>query len=145
MNGPCKTREQGFSLIEVMIVVIVLGILASIAIPSYQEYVRRGNRADAKSVMLQAANWMQQCYTLNNTFTPNPPATCALPASLSASPASGTPKFSVTLSAVAAQAYTLQAAPTGGYADPKCGTLTITNSGARTSGGTETTDYCWNK
>jgi type IV pilus assembly protein PilE len=140
MNWPSKTK--GFTLIEMMIVVVVVGILAAVAIPSYQEYVRRGNRADAKSQMLQLQNWLQQQYTMSNAYPLN---LDNAPATLKQSPATGAAKFNITLPAATAQTYTLQAAPAGSYADPKCGTLTITNSGARTKSGTDTLDYCWNK
>lgn len=140
MSWPSKTK--GFTLIEMMIVVVVVGILAAVAIPSYQEYVRRGNRADAKSQMLQLQNWMQQQYTMSNAY---PTALTNAPATLKQSPATGTKKYDITLPAATAQTYTVQAAPAGGYADPKCGTLTVTNNGLRTKSGSETLDYCWNK
>ncbi|HEY7884557.1 MAG TPA: type IV pilin protein [Cellvibrionaceae bacterium] len=61
-------KQAGFSLIELMIVVAVIGILAAIAYPSYMDSVRKSNRADAKAALNDAAQQMQRCYTLNSTF-----------------------------------------------------------------------------
>lgn len=64
-----KTKQTGFTLIELMIVVAIVGILAAIAYPSYIDSVRKSNRADAKASLNDAAQQMQRCYTLNNSFS----------------------------------------------------------------------------
>ena len=140
MKRQRKRYGSGFTLIEVMITVAVVAILAAIAIPSYREYIRRGERAEAKSTMLQLQNWLQQQYTLNNQY---PVALGAAPASLLQSPPTGAAKYNISFAATTAQTYTLQAVPT--VADPKCGTLTITNNGVRANGGTDAVSYCWER
>lgn len=61
-------RSAGFTLIELMIAVAVIGILAAIAIPSYQGYVERARVTDGQSGLMQAASEMERCYTVSNTY-----------------------------------------------------------------------------
>jgi type IV pilus assembly protein PilE len=64
-----KARARGFTLIEMMITVAIIGILASIAYPAYQDYVRRAARADAKAVLMETAQFMERHFTTNNAYT----------------------------------------------------------------------------
>ena len=63
-----QIRKNGFTLIELMVAVAIVGILAAIAIPSYQESMRKSRRADAQSALLSAANGMERYFTQNNTY-----------------------------------------------------------------------------
>ena len=120
---------KGFTLIELMIAVAIVGILAGIAYPSYQDSVRESRRADAKGALLGFANSMERYFTENNTYV-------GAPAN------AGTAYYTLSINVAAnARSYTLNAAPTG--AD-RCGTLTLTNTGVRgiTATGVTVAD-CW--
>ena len=66
-----STVQAGFTLIEVMIVVAVIGILASIAYPSYREFVAKSRRAEAKTTLIGAQQWMERFYTENFRYDKN--------------------------------------------------------------------------
>jgi type IV pilus assembly protein PilE len=143
-------RTRGFTLIEVMITVAIVGILAAIAYPSYRDSLIKSRRADAKAVLLEAAQWMERFYTENARYDQDRAGDAvALPAALSAAPKEGSTKYyAITLvdADLARTTFTLQAAPNsngGQDADP-CGTLTLTNTGARgVLGEGASADRCW--
>lgn len=62
-------KYEGFTLIELMIVVAIIAILAAIAYPSYTQYRIRGNRADVQSEMMQTAQRLQSYYVINHNYT----------------------------------------------------------------------------
>ncbi len=69
MKLPKKTRTSGFTLIELMIVVLVAAVLVAIAVPSYQNQIRHSRRTDAKTALLDAAVREEKYLTLANTYT----------------------------------------------------------------------------
>lgn len=131
-----RKRAQGFTLIEVMIVVAIVAILAAVAFPSYTEHVRRSKRSECAGVMTMAANMLERNYSRINTYanTPNLPATC--PAD------SGDTTYNLAYSNVTATTFTITATPAGGQASDKCGNLTLTHTGAKGSANL-TVNECW--
>jgi type IV pilus assembly protein PilE len=127
------SRRSGFSVIEVMIVVAIIGILAAIAYPSYAEHVRRGQRAEARTALLEAAQYMQRFYAANDSYsTTRSNEDVKLPASLAKVPSSGTVRYSIALADdLSRTSFTLQAVPEGAMAGDKCGTFTLTSTGIR--------------
>lgn len=137
-----RRRPRGFTLIEVMIVVVIVAILAAIALPGYQEYVRRGHRAEARAALQQAATWMERAATSNGLY----PITSAFPATLQAV-TSG--RYSVALDSDGT-AWALTATRTVGSAQAtdRCGDYTLTHTGQRgiTNAATGTTvSDCWDR
>ncbi|GGH58001.1 pilus biosynthesis protein [Comamonas phosphati] len=139
-----KHRQQGFTLIELMIVATVIGILGALAYPSYAEYVRRGHRADARAGLLQAQQWLERAATATGAYPGS------LPAALAWSGDNGK-RYSIGFAAGnTAMAYTLAATPRGAQAGDRCGIYTLSHTGLRgangkTSGQTGYDTDCWGK
>ena len=139
-----RKKQQGFTLIELMIVVAIVGILSAIAYPSYTEFVRRGHRADARAGLLQAQQWLERAATATGTY----PTT--LPTALTWS-GDASKRYDIAFQAGNTNAaYTLEAAPKGAQAGDKCGTYTLSNTGVRSADGKKSYDAgynpdCWGK
>lgn len=139
-NEPLSIKTRGFTLIELMIAVAVIAILAAIAIPNYQEYVRRGYRSEARAGLLQAAQWMERAATATGVYP------TSLPGSLADVPSK---RYKIAFADGNTNAvFTLGAAPQNSQQSDKCGTLTISNTGLRGANGTTSGDIvaeCWSK
>jgi type IV pilus assembly protein PilE len=147
-NTSSTKQSMGFTLIEVMIVVVIVGILAAIALPSYTEYIRRSNRAEARTQLLKGAQFMQRFYASNDRYDKDRAAVdIVLPNSLQRSPEQGAALYEIAVETTAA-AYTLTATPvTGGpMVNDGCGNLILNHTNLKSVSASTTTavvSKCW--
>jgi type IV pilus assembly protein PilE len=140
---------RGFSLIELMIAVAVVAILAAVAIPSYSTYIKRGKRAEAKTALVQAAQFLERNYSQAGCYNFPDPASCTAGAGIAVvlpAMASAT-DYAIPTPPLASQTYTLSATPCGVagncasgsvFTDPDCGVLTLDNTGTKGALGANT-------
>ena len=131
---PIKT-STGFTLLELMIVVMIIAILAAIAIPSYVNQATEAKRSDGKIALMEAAQSLERCYSENNAYNN---ASCTF------NTTSPEGHYAITTSAITATSFTLQAAPNSSQTDPLCAKLTLTSTGIQGKSGSGTVEECWN-
>lgn len=123
-------KQKGFTLVELMIVVAIIGIIAAFAVPAYQRYIERGIRSEARAALLEGSQRMQRFYSVNNTYVGASPKVTTL---------SADGKYTITVPTATVNGFTLTATL---LRDSTCSTLTLTNTGQQGATG-GTTETCW--
>jgi type IV pilus assembly protein PilE len=135
-------KKNGFSLIELMIAVGIVGILAAIAIPSYSAYVRRANRTDATRTLSLTAQALERCYSQSFTYAV---ATCPVAGVTPTTSAQGYYTVTINLVAGPPESYTLSAVPllAPQTADAICTGFTLDSTGKQDATPIGNAQTCW--
>ena len=123
---------KGFTLIELMATVLIIAILAAIAIPIYQKYVIETNRKAAMTDLQACAQAMERYYAQNNTYTGATLGTTTGSLYPSTSPQNGAARYTLSISNLTDNSYTLNATPIGGTIQESDGAIHLDSSGLQT-------------
>lgn len=140
----CSRKSHGFSLLELLIAITIVGALTAIAVPSYQGYVLSSARASATACLLEQAQFMERVYTTNMTYATNNGETTELPQLQCTLDLSE--RFSFDVDDLNSRTFTLTATATGAQSDDECTSLSYNQAGIKgANGGTGATivKKCW--
>lgn len=130
-------QARGFTLIELMIVVVIVSILAAIGYPSYLQFVNKSRRSDAQAVLLETSQRLERCYSMHNKYDD---AGCAV-----ALPLNSPEGYYTVTGVINSNSFTLTATPTAGgpqVNDGDCTTLSINQLNQKTATGADA-GSCW--
>lgn len=137
------SRQRGVTLMELLTVVVVIGVLSAISVPTYRSYVIRAQRTEAKNALMATAGALERCFTRFNAYDD---ANCAVAGALPQVLAEG--HYEIQADTLEAGSFELHAVPQGGQeADTECQTLTLDSRSERgvADGATKDAAFCWGR
>lgn len=139
------THQKGFTLIELMITVAIVGILAAVAYPSYQQHILKTRRAEAKACLSELAQFMERFYTTNLRYDKDAAnVDVALPNIQCRTDLTNFYTTQFVANSLGQRSYSLEAVPKGSQAsDTACGTLSLTQAGVKKSSVSGAAAKCW--
>lgn len=138
-----RKLNKGVTLVELIVVMLVIGILAAIAVPGYRNYVIRANRAEAKATLLSAAAGLEKCYTRFNAYDDE---NCEIAETLADEGIATEHGNYVVTAVVERNTFDLTATPQGGQVkDAACANLTLDHTNTKDTSGTSRKEDCWGR
>ncbi|MEX0619820.1 MAG: type IV pilin protein [Pseudohongiellaceae bacterium] len=138
-------QTTGYTLLELLITVAIIGIIAAVALPTYQQSVLRSARAEAKSALMQVAANQERFYSANNSYSTNADPLSASPqATVESRDGSYVVSVAACTSGSIANCFLATAVPQDNQSADSCGSLTLTNTGVRAATG-GSVDDCWER
>lgn len=142
-----RSLLTGFSLIELLVVLVVVGVVSALALPSYTQHVQRGHRAEAIGALLEAQHFMERFYSAHGRYdgsAQEPGKLPELPLRLQGIPTGADLRYQLKLDVATVNSYELQAQPVGSMVHDKCGILTLNETGSKGLGGSDlSVADCW--
>jgi len=141
--------SRGVTLVELMVVLVIVAVLMSVAVPSYRQYTMRANRAEGHWSLLQAAANQERFYLQNNTYATNAQLELDPPNGLGVASMTESGHYSIQVTNADAAGYTVVATAQGGQTeDSDCSVLSVDERGTRyggpgPAGGANNDPKCW--
>lgn len=141
VSAPKRAKQLGITLIELLVVIVIVGILAGIAYPSYRKQVVRSKRTDAKISLQRAAQSLEDCFTRFHAYDA---AGCTVMNNLADGVPSNDGNYEITVEDEDDLTFTLIATPQGAQTvDTECANFTLDQANVRGVSGTKSVAECW--